>query len=186
MVDGQWLMSDISHTPILPHAANGDPATFPDPLVQLYDMDRIYLAGAFTAIAIILLILATVGMIGYVIYYYVIAGLLVSTKSAVAVVMRKHQREHEFGSISQATPLITILINKLRGMDETPIYTSNDYFVIFLLLGKEQEFSVPEWVYVDATPGDSGLLTFKGNLFKRFTIGVDGWGPDADVFIKKL
>jgi hypothetical protein len=41
-------------------------------------------------------------------------------------------------------------------------------FITFAFEGREAEFAVPAEVYADVDEGDEGLLTFRGEQFKRF------------------
>jgi hypothetical protein len=118
-----------------------------------------YLATAVVA----LVLLAGVAMAGYVIYYYLIAGLLAKTSRVPARILRKRQSES-----GQTMALVETALGEpyaLRNEDDSPNYR---FFLVFDVYGKEVEFAVPESVYAEAEEGDTGQLVHKGNLFKRF------------------
>jgi hypothetical protein len=128
---------------------------------------RYYLTGIAIAAAIVLFALATIAMVAYVIYYYVLRGLLARTTTVPARVLRKYQREHYEGGSSSYDDEGLIS----RGADL--VTSSYDLSVLFDVRGKEMDFPVPEHVYADISEGDAGLLTHKGTLFRRFLKETD-------------
>ena len=128
---------------------------------------RYYLTGIAIAIAAVLFALATIAMVAYVIYYYVLRGLLARTTTVPATVIRKHQREHNAGVSSSYDD------DGLIGRGADFAAYSYDFFVLFDVRGKEMEFPVSGDVYADVSEGDAGLLVHKGTLFRRFLKEAD-------------
>lgn len=122
--------------------------------------------GLLILIVIVLMGLATIGMVGYLIYYYVLQGLLAPTRSALARVLWKQQKETEING----PPVGNRALSLALGEDDTiTLYQSWDYFVTFQFLdGRKQEFQVSEAIYASLHEMDEGLLIYKGNLFKQF------------------
>jgi hypothetical protein len=117
---------------------------------------------------------AVVGVIGYVIYFYVFRGLLMPVRETRARVVRKRQREWEVDVprnvfLSGWRSVLYRIMMTAAGRDvTTTVYDSWDYYAVFSIDGKEQEFALPETTYVDIEEGDEGMLTYKGDLFKYF------------------
>lgn len=144
--------------------------------------DSVYIFSYLIILFVILLVLAGVGMAGYVIYYYLLRGWLAPVKRARARVVRKRQREWEvdvppqlLSRVTGGVPgfVISILISLFTRNDpDAMLYDSWDYFVTFSVNGQEVEFAVPEQAFIDAIEGNEGLLVSRGTLFKHFIIGV--------------
>ena len=130
-------------------------------------------AVAILAIVVLPLI-AAVGIVGYVIYFYVFQGLFSPVRKARAKAVRKYQREWELDAPRYiGGPAVgSILFNRIMtglGRDVTvTVYRTNDYFVVFQFDGGEQEFAVSEETYTNIHEGDEGVLYYKGHLFKSF------------------
>lgn len=130
------------------------------------------LVGFILIALVLLLILATIGMIGYVIYYYVLRGWLAPVRRVVARIVRKADREHEVDLPAWVVFGYSIwgLIWRLMPWydDQITVYHSWDYFITFEFDNKQQEYSVPESLYSSVSEGDEGLLVYKGNLLTHF------------------
>jgi hypothetical protein len=118
--------------------------------------------------------IATIGVIAYVIYFYVVKGLLAPARETRAKVLRKSQREWEvdapkyIGGPGVGSMLFSRGMAAL-GKDTTfTVYESWDYLVRFSIDGQEREFAVPEATYIDIQEGDEGVLSYRGELFKYF------------------
>lgn len=57
------------------------------------------------------------------------------------------------------TERVTAIVVRMHGLN---------CFVTFHFEGRDAEFAVPEAVYAEIDEGDEGLLTFRGEQFKRF------------------
>lgn len=120
---------------------------------------------------------AVVGVIGYVVYYYLLRGILARSRCVNAMVMRKHMREYDLdmpvsGSGSRLIYPKGYPVERKFGNSDLSFGSTSDFFIVFHIDGKEQEFQVPETVYVKSDVGDIGLLVYKGTLFKQFIIRV--------------
>jgi hypothetical protein len=137
-----------------------------------------YLTGYLIAIGAILFALAAVAMVVYVIYYYVIAGLLTRTTQVPASVLRRRQ------SGSDSLPSVMDVLTSGEYSLEDEVSGPYDYFIMFDVHGREVEFPVPEAVYANLMEGDTGWLVHKGNLFRQFIpadIGLDSSGGRAEI-----
>lgn len=121
----------------------------------------VYVMGIAIAIAIVLLAIAAVVMVIYVIYYYVVRGILARTRTVPAEVLRKYQHEAGAGPHWDADE------DASGGAfaDYSPGYS---FFVLFGVRGGQLEFCVPEDVYADVSEGETGFLVHKGTLFHSF------------------
>jgi hypothetical protein len=126
-----------------------------------------YLTGIAIAAAIVIFALAMVAMLLYVIYYYVLRGLLARTTTVPATVIRKHQCEYDTAGsgMYDGDDLVDMAVDKAS-------YSYN-FYVLFDAQGTQIEFPVPEHVYADISEGDAGLLTHRGTLFRRFLKEAD-------------
>jgi|GEM_PF-6327788 len=140
---------------------------------------RFLTMSLIASIGVVLLILAAVAMVLYVIYYYVIAGLLAPTRRVMARVLVKRQRER-FGGSSYCTDEYADTLKD--GNDEV----SYDFYIIFEVGARRLEFPVPMSVYADIDEGDTGLLVHKGNLFRSFIKGAGGWSDPVQAPIRKV
>ena len=129
-------------------------------------------------VCIVLFLIASVAMIAYVIWYYVLCGYLAPKTRVIASIMRKREREWAFdvpegaGGDMVAALAWNEINAKLKRDSGVRVYESWDYYITFDVDGKEVELAVPEEVFINATEGDRGLLILKGNLFERFIPGV--------------
>lgn len=117
---------------------------------------------------------ATAAMIGYVIYYYVFAGLLAPMKRQTACALLKAQRETEV-DVPDTFGIwcwFALALRRILTRETTfTVYRSWDYFITFQLLdGRRLEFSVPEATYASVSEGDEGLLVYKGTIFRQFVL----------------
>lgn len=134
--------------------------------------------GLLIAILVVCLVVGTILMTIYVIYYYVLRGLLARTTTVPATVVRKTQREYGGVSTSYDDGLIA---------READAFTSvGDLFVLFDVGGKRLEFSVPERVYIAVEEGDAGLLTHKGTIFRRFLKDAQFQAQSGRATIRKV
>lgn len=124
-------------------------------------------------VVIVVMGLAMVAMVGYLIYYYVVQGLLAPTRQAVARVILKRQEGTEVdtpahgGRFGWLLNLVTFDDDNLD--TTTTTYRTSAYSIVFQFLnGYQQEFSVPEDVYTSVSEMDEGLLVYKGTLFRQF------------------
>lgn len=144
-------------------------------------MARFYVTGILFGIILLLVALAAVAMLAYVIYYYVVAGVLAPTRRVMAEVVRKHQAERTSGSASyfgDNSDLIDRIDDSLGLM--------YDFYMVFQVGDRSLEFSVPMSVYADVTEGDTGMLVHKGNLFRRFIKGAAGWSDPVPAPIQQV
>jgi len=108
---------------------------------------RYYLFTAIVAITLVVVVLAAIGMLAYVVWYYVVAGWFARTGKSGARVLRKHH---------SVVP------------ESDSVLATDAYCVVFAMEKREREFSVPEQVYAEINEGDVGWLTYRGNLFRSF------------------
>lgn len=135
--------------------------------------------GVALVILLAVVAVAVAMMMLYDIYYYVLRGLLARTTTVPATVIRKQQCDNNVGGLDS-------------GSYDTPSSEVNDaacsynFYVLFAAQGKEIEFPVSERVYADASEGDTGLLTHKGTLFRRFLKDADLPTQTGRVQIRKV
>ena len=120
-----------------------------------------------------ILIVATVAMLGYCIYYYVFRGLLAPTRQALARVILKRQEGIEVDTPAYGGRfgwILSMLLSEDGNVYTTDTtYRTSAYSIVFQFVnGYQQEFSVPEEVYASVSEMDEGLLVYKGNLFRHF------------------
>lgn len=129
-------------------------------------------------ILITFLVAATVGMVGYLIYYHLVGGIFASTRRVVARVRLKRQRDYQvdvppYMLAGGTYGIIQNIIDRALKRDSgITVYHSWDYFITFVTDDKVIEMCVPEEVYANVSEGEQGLLVYKGNHFKHFIPGV--------------
>jgi len=133
-------------------------------------------------LAVVLGLACLVAMVAYVIYYYVIMGLLQPARRVQAVVLRKSQRACELADSLTDAFCLSGSAEVDGAIDTKADYMPDqEYFIVFEFLGKQQEFSVPAHVYAAVCEGDTGLLIYRGNLFRDFIPNVDACAPPVKV-----
>lgn len=142
-------------------------------------------AASFVIVAIvILLVLATVAMFAYVIYWNIRNSASPITR-VEAKVVRKRSKEWDM-SIAAGTPETLLGWFSMMGRDrlgaaksflrrsatstepELQIAQSVQYLMSFSFNSHEEELEVPEPTFARAYEGDIGLLSFKGEKFICF------------------
>lgn len=113
------------------------------------------------AVAAVVLVIASVAMVIYVIYHYIVRGVFARTHTVPAQVLRKYQNE------AGAGPYFDTEDDACGGSlgDYAPGYS---FFIVFRVGGGQMDFCVSERVYADVSEGDTGFLVHKGTLFRRF------------------
>lgn len=138
--------------------------------------DSAYVTSYMIVALVILLAVATVGMIAYLIYYHLVCGVFAPTRRVAAHVRLKRQRDYQVDTPSPymifaygTWDLIWSIIDRAFNRDSgITIYHSWDYIITFVVNEKVVELYVPEEVYANVSEGDQGLLVYKGNHFKHF------------------
>lgn len=132
-------------------------------------------------------------MIVYVIYYYVFAGYLAPVSSTIATVLVKRHYASDIDIGDGDSDKYFPGGIHARGAALTGLFRFAERFashgschIIFEIDGERREFSVPMSVYIQVSEGDRGLLEHKGNFFRSFTVGEDGWSAPGRTEIRKV
>lgn len=152
----------------------------------------LFFPEAFTIVLVILLAaaaLAGVGVVAYVIYWF-IHNAASPTLRVQAKVVRKRTKQWDVSVPLGESPEMGAARLGLMGRDrkgaaealmkaaacedmpEVDLASGADCYVTFSYSGREAEFAVPTDVYTGVDEGSEGLLVIQGEKFRHFITGL--------------